>query len=51
MTAVVLGQEGFQAVGPGSSLYRAKYLNDFTDICQKFHSNGSHSIGGWTTGF
>ena len=43
MTAVGLGQQGSQAVGP------AKYFYDFTDICQKFHSNGSHDPMGWTT--
>ena len=51
MTAVGLGQQGSQAVGPGSSLCRAKYLYDFTDICQKFHSNGSQGTVGRTTGF
>ena len=33
MTAVGLGQQGSQAVGPGSSLCRAKYFYDFTDFC------------------
>ena len=47
MTAVGLGQQGSQAVGPGS----AKYFHDFTDNCQKFHSNGSHGTVGETTGF
>ena len=50
MTAVGLGQQSFQAVGPGSSLCRAKYLYDFADFCQKFHSNGSHCSVGKTTG-
>ena len=39
MTAVGLGQQGSQAtqaIGPGSSLCRAKYLYDVTNICQKF---------------
>ena len=48
MTAVGLGQQGFQALGPGSSLSRAKELNDFTDICQKLHSNDSHGTVGRT---
>ena len=30
MTAMGLGQQCSQAVGPGSSLCRAKYFNDFT---------------------
>ena len=34
MTAVGLGQLGAQAVGPDSSLCRAKYFYDFTDIFQ-----------------
>ena len=51
MTAVGLGQQGFQAVGPGSSLCRAKYFHDFADFCQKFHSNGSHGTVSRTTGF
>ena len=32
MTAVELGQQVSEAVGPGSSLCRAKYFNDLTDI-------------------
>ena len=40
-----------RALGPGSSLCRAKYFYDFTDICQIFHSNGSHGTVGRTTGF
>ena len=51
MTAAGLGQQGSDAKGPGSSLSRAKYFYDFTDICQKFHCNGSHGTGGRTTGF
>ena len=43
MTAVGLGQQGSQAVGPGSSLCRAKYFFDFTDICQKFQWLPWHS--------
>ena len=42
MTTVGLRQQGSQAVGPGSSLRRAKYFSNFADICQKFHFNGSH---------
>ena len=34
MTALGLGQQSSQAVGPGSSLCRAKYLYDFTEIYQ-----------------
>ena len=54
MTAVGLGQQGSQAVGPGSSLCRAKYVYDFTDNFQKFHSfhsNGFHGTMRRTTGF
>ena len=40
-----------QAEGPGSSLCYAPYFYDFTDICQKFHFNGSHGTMGRTTGF
>ena len=36
MTAVGLGQQGSEATVPGSSLCRAKYFYDFTEICQKF---------------
>ena len=43
--------QSFSADGPGSSLCRAKYFYDFTEICQKFYSNGSHSTLGRTTGF
>ena len=46
-----LGQQGSQALGPGSSLSRAKWLIHFTDICQKLHSNGSHGTVGRTTEF
>ena len=42
MTAVGLGQQGFQAVGPGASLCRFIFFHDFNDICQELHSNGSH---------
>ena len=51
MTAVALGQKGSQAVGPDSSLCRAKYLYDFADICQKFSFNGSHGPMGRTREF
>ena len=51
MTAVGLGQHGSPAEGPGPSLCRAKYFHDFTGICQKFYSNGSHGTVGRTTGF
>ena len=52
MTAIGLGQQGSQAVGPDLSLCRAKYFYDFTYICHKFHSNGSsHDTVGKTTGF
>ena len=51
MTAVGLGQQGSQAVSPGSSLCRAKYFYAFTHICQKFHSNGSHGTVGRITWF
>ena len=36
MTAVGLGQQGSEAVGPGLSLCRAKNFYDFTDFCQRF---------------
>ena len=49
MTAVWLGQQGSEAVGPGSSLCHAKYFYDFTDICQKF--NDSYGTVGRTTWF
>ena len=48
MTAVGIGQLGSQAISPGSSPCRAKYIYDFTDICQKFHSDGSHCTVGRT---
>ena len=51
MTAVGLGEQFSQAVGPGSNLCRAKYILDFTDICQKFYSNGSHGTVGRRAGF
>ena len=51
MTAVGLEQKGSQAIGPGSSLCRAKYFYDFADVCHKFHSNGSYGTVGKTTGF
>ena len=51
MTAVGLGQHGSPAEGPGPSLCRAKYFHDFTGICQKFHSNGSHGTVCRTTRF
>ena len=51
MTAVWLGQQGYQAVGSGSSLCRANYFYDFAHFCQKFHSNGSHGTVGKTTRF
>ena len=51
MTAVGLGQHGSPAEGPGPSFCRAKYFYDFTGICQKFHSKGSHGTVGRTTGF
>ena len=51
MTAVGLGQQGSEATGPGSSFCRAKYFYDFTDIRQKFHSNGSHGTVSRITGF
>ena len=51
MTAVGLEQHGFEATGPDSSLSRALYFNDFTEICQKFHSYGSNGTGGRTAGF
>ena len=34
MTAVGLGQQGSEAVGPGSSLCRANYFYDITEFCQ-----------------
>ena len=40
-----------RTASPGSSLCRAKNFYDFTDICQKFHSNGFQSTVGRTTGF
>ena len=43
MTAVGLGQQGSQAVGPGSSHCPAKYFYDFTDICEKFQWIPCHS--------
>ena len=49
MTAVGLGQQGSQAACSGSSLCRAKYFYDFTDIVR--NSNGSHGTVGRTTGF
>ena len=51
MTAVGLGQQGSEATGPGSSLSCAKCFYDVIDICQKFHSNGSHGTMSGTTGF
>ena len=51
MTSPGLGQQGSKAVGPGSNLCRVRYFYDFTDICRKFHSNGSHGTMGRTTGF
>ena len=45
MTAVGLGQQGSEAMGPGSNLCRVRYLLDFTDICRKFHFNGFHGTG------
>ena len=51
MTAVGLGQHGFEATGPGSILSRAKYFHNCTDIFQEFHSIGSPGTGGRTTGF
>ena len=38
-----VGQQGSEPVGRGSSLFRAKYLYDFTDICQKFQWFPWHS--------
>ena len=46
-----LAQQGSQEVGSGSSLRCAKCLYEFTDIGQKFHSNGSHGTVDRTTGF
>ena len=43
LTAVVSGQHGSEAIGPGSSLCRAKFFNDFTEICQKFQCLPWHS--------
>ena len=43
MTEVGLGQQGSQAVGPGSSIRGAKYFHDFTDICQKLYWFPWHS--------
>ena len=34
MTAVASGQQGSEATGPGSSLCRAKYFHDFTDMSE-----------------
>ena len=51
MTAVGLGQQSSEAVGAGSSLCRAKYFYDFTDIFQKFQSIGFHGTVGRATGF
>ena len=48
MTAVELGQQGSQAVGPGSSLCRAKY---FYNLAFVRNFNGSHGTVGRTTGF
>ena len=45
MTALALGQDGYKATGPGSKPSRARCIYVFTDICQKFHSNGSQGIG------
>ena len=42
MTAVVLGQQGSQAVGPGSSLCPAKKIYEFNDFCQKFPKLAKH---------
>ena len=44
-----VGQHGSESVGPGSSL--VPNIFDFTDICQKFHSNGSYDTVGRTTWF
>ena len=38
-----VGQHRPEAVGPGSSLCRDKYIYDFTDICQKFQWFPWHS--------
>ena len=46
-----LGQHEFQALGPGSSVCRAKYYYDFAGFRQNFHSCGSHGNLGRTTGF
>ena len=45
MTTVGLGKN-FSSTRSSSSLYRTKYLYDFTEIRQKFHSNGSHGTVG-----
>ena len=31
-----VGQHGSEALGPVSSLCRAKHFSDFTDLCEKF---------------
>ena len=42
MTAVGLGQQGSQELGPRSSLCRAKYFFDFADFCQNFPKLAKH---------
>ena len=43
MTAAGLEQQGAEATGPVSSLCRAKYFYEFTDIRQKFQWVPWHS--------
>ena len=38
-----VGQQGSEAVDPGSTLCRAKYFYEFTEICQKFQGFPWHS--------
>ena len=42
--AVRLGQNFSQPVGPGSTLCRAIYFYDFTDICQRYQWFPWHSV-------
>ena len=49
MTAVGLGQQGSHAIGPGSSLCRAKYL--LISLTFVRNSNGFHGTVGRTTVF
>ena len=43
MTAVGLGQQGSEAVGPVSSLCRVKHFHDLIDIYQNFQWFPKHS--------